>query len=71
MSNCRLQRYERRQSARPVGDANFPVYGLDQGEFTEGRELDRKWRVPHCPKTPRNAAAQIFNAIKFRVLDRV
>jgi len=43
---------------------------LDEGEFTEGRELDRKWRVPHCPKTPRNAAAQIFNAIKFRVLDR-
>ena len=46
MSNCRLQRYERRQSARPVGDANFPVYGLDRGEFTEGRELDRKWQVP-------------------------
>jgi len=20
--------------------------GLDQGEFTEGHELDRKWRVP-------------------------
>ena len=29
-----------------MGDANFPVYGLDQGEFTEGRELDRKWQVP-------------------------
>jgi hypothetical protein len=21
------------------------IAGLDQGEFTEGRELDRKWRV--------------------------
>jgi hypothetical protein len=20
--------------------------GLDEGEFTEGHELDRKWRVP-------------------------
>jgi len=22
------------------------IHGLDQGEFTEGHELDRKWRVP-------------------------
>jgi hypothetical protein len=24
----------------------LPLPGLDQGEFTEGHELDRKWRVP-------------------------
>src|SRR5262245_15497313 len=32
------------------------IDGLDQGEFTEGHELDPKWRVPHearnSPKSP-------------------
>jgi len=25
---------------------DLPIDKLDQGEFTEGHELDRKWRVP-------------------------
>jgi hypothetical protein len=24
------------------------LHGLDHGEFTEGHELDRKWRVPQA-----------------------
>jgi hypothetical protein len=23
----------------------LPIAGLDQGDFTEGHELDRKWKV--------------------------
>jgi hypothetical protein len=26
--------------------ASLPLPTLDQGEFTEGHELDRKWQVP-------------------------
>ena len=32
--------------------------GLDEGEFTEGHELDRKWRVPKAMSLIRVGADQ-------------
>jgi hypothetical protein len=34
------------------------IDGLDQGDFTEGHELDRKWRVPQAMIGPRLSQAR-------------
>ena len=34
------------QAHKPRRMSAAPLAGLDRGEFTEGHELDRKWRVP-------------------------